>query len=462
MPTPDWQVTFTEEGRSGYVHYRERAGRLSFYWEFGGGDVVTAISVGSADDWKREHPWAAPRRDEILARVATEVIRQRAPSCIAEFDPSGWLNIRRAGADGASAPPVPPAPTARATAAATHHAVSAAKARIVTSLAVGALLVAGALWMGRSALSVQTTGSAFGIARRTPRTIVSMVSRLEPYVPSLNRSGDKDRHAIGLLLHDAVTGARRYIALQRNRTSPDMVKSRLDVVRGDYAWVLAPEPMRVHLESGEVTPAEAIARDPSLAAPNVARTLAELGGNERLALAHLAKGGIVAPGRWLGILEAGDVPGSFRAGFGANVAEHFERSQPPRRLHAATLREGGRKPEFVTLEPTAVDSLYNGAFVRVAPDSGLLILAGGDVLMLHYTRQYRAGTVLASRVAPDGRIVWQRDTGIHDITDILPDPERPALIGTRDPVPGKLPETILVVFEARGGEVRTHSLWLRD
>jgi hypothetical protein len=459
MPTPDWQVTFTEEGRSGYVHYRESGGRLSFYWEFGGGDVVTAISVGSADAWERDHPWAAARREEILQRVAAEVIRQRAPGCVADFDPSGWLNIRH---PATGAPPARPAQAARATAAANHHAVSAAKARIVTYLAVGALLVAGALWMGRSALSVQTTGSAFGIAKRTPRTIVSMVSRLEPYVPSLNRSGDKDRHAIGLLLHDAVTGERRYIALQRQRTSPDMVKSRLDVVRGDYAWVLAPEPMRVHLRSGELTTTEAIARDPSLAAPNVARTMAELGGSERLALAHLAKGGIVAPGRWLGILEADDIPGAFREGFGANAAEHFERSQPPRRLHVATLRDGVRKPEFVTLQRTEVDSLYNGAFVRVAPDSGLLLLAGGDVLMLHYARQYRAGTVLASRVAPDGHIVWQRDTGIHEITDILPDPDRPALIGTRDPVPGRLPETILVVFDAQGGEARTHSLWMKE
>ena len=92
-----WSVSVHEDGRSGKVIYRDRSGSLSFYWEFGGGDVVATIQVGDAATWQRQHSWAAGYRAEILRRVGDEVIRQKAPGCRAEIDDrQGWIYIQQA------------------------------------------------------------------------------------------------------------------------------------------------------------------------------------------------------------------------------------------------------------------------------------------------------------------------------------------------------------------------------
>jgi hypothetical protein len=91
----DWSVEIGENGRDGTVLYREPGGALSFYWEFGGGDVVAIVTVGDEAAWRKQHAWALPRRAEILQRTAAEVIRQKAPSCRAEIDDRhGWIHLR--------------------------------------------------------------------------------------------------------------------------------------------------------------------------------------------------------------------------------------------------------------------------------------------------------------------------------------------------------------------------------
>ena len=87
-------VTITEGGRTGAVIYHEGAGRLSFWWEFGGGDVVAIVNVGDEEEWRAKYPWAAGRRAEILGFVAAEVIRQKAPTCRAEIQrANGFLLV---------------------------------------------------------------------------------------------------------------------------------------------------------------------------------------------------------------------------------------------------------------------------------------------------------------------------------------------------------------------------------
>jgi hypothetical protein len=91
----DWSVDFAERGRDGYVYYREPAGAMTFYWGFGGGDTVAIITVEKETKWRKEYPWAAARRQEILQRIASEAIRQKAPSCRVEIDEkSGCIYLR--------------------------------------------------------------------------------------------------------------------------------------------------------------------------------------------------------------------------------------------------------------------------------------------------------------------------------------------------------------------------------
>src|SRR5689334_16023721 len=97
-------VAITENGRSGHVHYREPAGELSFYWEFGGGEVVAIVQAASLEEWHKAAPWAVERRAEILRFVAAEVLRQRAPTCHADIDErAGRIYLRQGAAATASA-----------------------------------------------------------------------------------------------------------------------------------------------------------------------------------------------------------------------------------------------------------------------------------------------------------------------------------------------------------------------
>ena len=82
----DWKIEMPMGGPDGYIGYSEGLNSASFYWEFGGGDVLVIIHIGRPPEWSRLYPWAADRRNEILARVIQDVIRQRAPNCTADTD----------------------------------------------------------------------------------------------------------------------------------------------------------------------------------------------------------------------------------------------------------------------------------------------------------------------------------------------------------------------------------------
>lgn len=90
-----WSVKIIESGRCGTVEYRESAGSMSFYWEFGGGDTVAIVSVGDLASWSSKYPWAVDQRGTVLERVAREVIRQKAPMCRSDIDEKGgYIYIR--------------------------------------------------------------------------------------------------------------------------------------------------------------------------------------------------------------------------------------------------------------------------------------------------------------------------------------------------------------------------------
>ncbi|MCB0793349.1 MAG: hypothetical protein KDB88_01310, partial [Flavobacteriales bacterium] len=91
------RVTITEQGRSGTVIYGEGDERISGWWEFGGGDTLAIVHMGSASEWVQAHPWAADHRSAILHRIADEVVRQKAAGRFAEIDEEGgWITIRQA------------------------------------------------------------------------------------------------------------------------------------------------------------------------------------------------------------------------------------------------------------------------------------------------------------------------------------------------------------------------------
>lgn len=84
-----------KSGRGGCIGYYEGTNAASFYSEFGGGDVVMIDHIGPRLAWSKRHPWAAELREEILNRVAPEMIRPDAPDRRAAFGSrdEGWAYL---------------------------------------------------------------------------------------------------------------------------------------------------------------------------------------------------------------------------------------------------------------------------------------------------------------------------------------------------------------------------------
>ena len=169
----------------------------------------------------------------------------------------------------------------------------------------------------------------------------------------------------------------------------------------------------------------------------------------------------MASNRWLGVHAPEHVSTTFREGFRAPLAADFERSAHARQLYTGALSGDGANARLGALQPTGLDSLFNGAFVRSGRDGGLLEIADGHALMVHETRPRRAGTVVVSRVSASGAVAWTVDTGIGQLLDVLPDATWPAFVGERPRIPDKVPEPILVIVDASSGRTRTFSLWMK-
>ena len=66
-------------GRDGEILYIENGNTCRFYWEFLGGDAIVGVTFPKKEKWDAAIPWAAGRQDEIMKKVAKEVVRKKAP-----------------------------------------------------------------------------------------------------------------------------------------------------------------------------------------------------------------------------------------------------------------------------------------------------------------------------------------------------------------------------------------------
>jgi len=90
----NWSVTIKEDGPGGSIVYAEGQNKISFTWEFSGGNSVAMIWGPKEDKWAANYAWAAERRAEIFERVAQEAIKQKAPSCQFKIDlKSGTIDL---------------------------------------------------------------------------------------------------------------------------------------------------------------------------------------------------------------------------------------------------------------------------------------------------------------------------------------------------------------------------------
>ena len=257
------------------------------------------------------------------------------------------------------------------------------------------------LVLARSVMRIETTGAPWGSSARTGDDIVTLMTRLEPYVPRLHRNPANDRYTMGLLIHSARdSSTRRFVTIVKEQPASALNLARITGAQNGLVRFRAPELGAYDLRSDRMLEADAFSQLPSEPLRDASAVLADLATGE------------AALKLWLSDADTA----------------------------------GGR---------------YRAAFVRGTRAGQVLQVAGGGSLLLWESKPYRSGTVMAARVDSSGSAAWTVDTGIGTLLQVLPDPATPALIGERPRIPDKVSEPILVIVDAATGRITTHSLWLK-
>ncbi len=106
---------------------------------------------------------------------------------------------------------------------------------------------------------------------------------------------------------------------------------------------------------------------------------------------------------------------------------------------------------------------YGAALLRESHRGSVLKLTGPDGFLLTSLHQNGSvETLMIHRVDLQGQILWQADTGITELDQILPDPRALAIVGKQAAPSGKLPKPVLVILNNESGALSSHSLWVGE
>jgi len=75
------KLKYINEGRGGYVIYKDEVGELKFFFEYGGGNCVVIIYVPSANEWTNKTNRPLTQRQNVLTFVAERSISDQAHNC---------------------------------------------------------------------------------------------------------------------------------------------------------------------------------------------------------------------------------------------------------------------------------------------------------------------------------------------------------------------------------------------
>lgn len=443
-------VTITESGRSGTVTYREPAGTLSGYWEFGGGNVLAIVQMGDSASWKK-YPWAVERRASILRAVADEVIRQRAPSARADIDEvTGDITLVQGdGPDMTAAPAADVAFVRR---------YSRVKAIAVVVVLVGALIFGGVFWSLKKVFSIDPgSGTPTGYAVRTDEHIAILIQHLEAYVPSLHRDHSKDRYSISMFVVPLDGSDTHLVPIREGLEGNSFSLAQVIGSDGRAMWYDGIGSGAVDLKTFKpLKPSDL--RDPPDRTKDGSWPL-----GPRVEY-QLAAGLFTSPTTWLGLHSVAEAERDFKPGSGIKRVVHAEDAKQQRLLYSGVLDPDssyGRHP-IISMTALNENSYFNAAFLRMAYEAEPIHMHDPDgALMIYTSAPGLNGTTVMARVDLAGNVVWKADTGIDrfHLQQILPGEGSTAFVGTRPPVPDKLSEPLMVIVEHSKGSIRTISLW---
>lgn len=344
-------------------------------------------------------------------------------------------------------------------------------------------------------------GSPFGPSIRTGQYIVTLMETLQPYIPSLSRSGGNDRFRIGVFICPVdQRSPGRLLPIGGGFRANDSSTMKLLGGDGRYVWCHIKGLVGVDTRTGKIIRAEDLRRaNPGLAESwdDTRRMTVE----DRLRVASpdrqhlfeldpdtlraspvdrsraiarypfelkpedfLTQGAFPSTNEWLGLLSARDAERSYRPGSWVRRGTLADEGSAVRQLFRGTIAPAPQPSayELLSLSPVPGEGLPGAAFLSSGADRDSVRLSNPEGFLLVYTASSELkGTLAVARVDLAGRLVWTIDTGLDRLRlrQILPDPRFPAFIGTRLPVPDKVSEPLLVIIDTQNGTAATNTLW---
>lgn len=317
------------------------------------------------------------------------------------------------------------------------------------------LLAAAVLWLLQRRFAVQPgLGAPVGHVVRTERHLATWIQTLEPYLPSLHRSGGDDRFTLSVLLVPLAGGEPQLVRVHRGCRAQDGLHAQILGSDGQHLWVQALELSAIDLSTGAV---RTVPSAPAgLRGAPTGRMLPRPG--EHL-LAGFRKGQ-----RWFGLHSAAELARDYAVGrFVRDLAPAAD-GRHERRFCVGELAPAGAPMlhKIEALGPVRAGAFAQGALLRAAPGAGPLQLAGPDGVLAIAARDLGlAATLQVVRLDEAGQVVWQVDTGLDHfrLEQILGGEAMTAFVGTRPSVPGRVPEPIVALVDHAAGTLVVHSLW---
>lgn len=450
--TEQGKLAISEDGRSGRVTYSESTGELSFYWEFGGGDVIAIVQTGTAEVWRKNYPWASARRSEILRFIAAEVRRQKAPSSRAEINElSGDILFRQVAE--ATPPVIPPQH-------AWYYRLREFKMKLALAVLAVALGFVGLAGVKAMLFEIDPgKGTSLGESVRTEQHIATLIQTLEAYTPTLHRDAGKDRYTVSVYIVPLEGDAPELVELRSGLRPSEFALAKVLGSDGERLWVDVSEVMTVDLSTYEVkSQADAVPDDLQGRASTPFPIRPET---------FLSAGFLSTPTAWMGLHSADELAGEYALQKFVRRLESAEtegNKRQPRQLYRAAVEPDSSEKyyQLLSMDRVGTTEYINAAFLRMDEQSEPLRLSSPDsALMLFTSDAGLKGTAVMARIDLAGAEVWRTDTGIDrfKLSQILPGSDVTALVGTRPSEDGKVPEPLLVLVDHATGEALTHSLW---
>lgn len=333
--------------------------------------------------------------------------------------------------------------------------------RMRFALIVGgiALIFAAVMWIVTKTLSIDPgKGTPIGWSVRADGHVATLIQNLEPYIPSLNRDHSKNTYSVGIFLVPVDGSKPRFIPISSEHPANSLGLVRILGGDGRNMWFDVNGVGAVDLNSyalltgaalGDAPPGNLKGAVPDRLSPRIGSAL--------------STGFFIHEKEWFGLLSPEEAQGEYAPRKWLRRVTHAESMKRMRRFHRGTLGDNyGNSRRIVAMEPFGDAEYLNAAFLRLDDTNEPFRLQDPDgTLMMHTSEPGMKGTVMVSRVSTDGRIIWQVDTEIDrfKLSQIMPGEDATAFVGTRLPVPDKVPEPLLVIVEHATGLVARHSLW---